>query len=76
MLVCPSSQSFQKYTTKLPSKRAEPHTNSPESRIQIHMTSKGKEVLDAKGERGPEKLEGTKKTLFINNLQKQKKRGS
>lgn len=40
------------------------------------MTNKGKEVLDTKGERGPEKLEGTKTLLFTNNLQKQEKMGA
>lgn len=59
MQVCLGPQGFQKGMSKLPPKRAEFYTKSTKGRIQIHMASKGKEILDTK-KWGPEKAEGTK----------------
>ena len=52
-----------------PPRRAEFYTKSTKSRIQIHMASKGKEILDTK-KRGTRESRRYKNLLFISNLQK------
>lgn len=57
MQLCLGTQSFQKCMTKLPPRRAEFYTKSTKSRVQIHTASKGKEILDTKGDQRKQKVQ-------------------